>query len=303
MALGFRTFAASWRLSPDRLIKDQPYPDTNHVPNQAQHYILVSLCRSDNADQDIRDDVILGLSSLFLNTGALNSKVTDLTWGHWTMQSSSFAKLPAELRIIICEYALIEDGPITISSRYRLEGSTNNRTALVRTCKQMYEECGWMIYVLNTFQISIVERSSSYEDVAQLLEYWLAAIGSHNAGSLRKLIVDVNEPPGMIGADKTEATLQTNHQCSTIRRIEAIAQSVPQCHTKVRLLCLDNILCPPDRRTAEHDCAIELDAHDLVTTARLARQQLNELVDNESDRHGKLRFWWMRFFLMKIMTV
>lgn len=216
-------------------------------------------------------------------------------------------QVAAELRILIYEYTLIEDGVVTIASHHRTECSTNNRTALLRTsllrtCRQMYAECGWMIYRLNTFRISISNNSGAYKDVAQLLDLWLAAIGPRNASLLHALLIEVNEPPGMIGADKAEATSRTNDKCSTIRRIEAIARRVPECCTRVRLLGLSDILRPVKRQQVDHDCVVELDAHDLVASARTARAKLDERVDNETDQHGKLRFWWIRFYLMKIMS-
>lgn len=78
------------------------------------------------------------------------------------MDNSPLAKLPAELRASIYEFALASPTPITLSSQNGRSGSKLQRRrrlqspsahmALTRTCRQIYRETGHLFFSLNTFE-------------------------------------------------------------------------------------------------------------------------------------------------------
>ena len=207
------------------------------------------------------------------------------------MQTSLLLRLPAELRLSIYEYVLVQEKPITITSHCKLGGRSNTYTSLSRTCKQTHLECGQILYAANTFHI----KSNDKKDVADLLQQWLTAIGPCNARALRSLVVDVVGPPGKFGNDEFRKTAKTTlHEAGMLERLKMIAHGIEECRITVTLSYLSKILSWKD---TSQKYVVELDLRDLRVSAMEAKMELDRLMKGCEDRDEYIKLWWMQFYL------
>lgn len=201
------------------------------------------------------------------------------------METSPFARLPAELRNKIYMHALyIPDGVKLDYTGLDLcePKATGNPTALTMTCRQMYFEAGSLFYNINKFffhPVCFVHFNSERGMRAWMkkVEAWLDAIGYTNASCVHNLCIHLGTYDLSRFRDKLLDLLREITRSELWDRAWSRDSSI----------CFDihyhDLVSPASDGHCGVFCPMEIPSHDGVEATRLIKGFLDEKLTSLRD--------------------
>lgn len=144
-----------------------------------------------------------------------------------SMDSSPFARLPAELRTEIWTYALRASHPLEIEENSLHPDSSDKRLlALTETCKAIRAETRLLFFLVNTFAFENILNNT---DVS--FDNFTSSIGADAVHSLRSLTFDIYNP----GRKNTTKALRPCRPeiLEALGRLRRFALEHPRCECRV----------------------------------------------------------------------
>lgn len=104
------------------------------------------------------------------------------------MEKSPLARLHPELRNAIYDEVLVQEHPISVSSRTWLYDGERRPAlaALLQTCRRIRDEAKGIFYSVNSFLITTISRRDTYD----VLQIWLRALQYDTRKLLTRIFVN-----------------------------------------------------------------------------------------------------------------
>jgi len=173
-----------------------------------------------------------------------------------------FLDIPAELRNQIYRHLLVKESNVCFAH----PRDFSRTAAILRTCRQVYEEARGILYGENEFRFEREHRSlrqkydiSSNEVGYKMFMRVLMLIGPHNISKLRKLVIQFDDQQPRNGDyRKSKEERRYVHDSFLIECLKMLSQ-----HSKLMSLTLEfygrRTLSMLDLRFLEYLCAIKAD--------------------------------------------
>lgn len=206
------------------------------------------------------------------------------------MDTCPLAKVPADLRALILEYALCHPCPLEISPfSDQITKRIKSPTALSRTCRQIHHESSHLLYTLNIFLLRPAQTTLNHGS-ASLLSTFTNQIGRRNTASLRHVILEIEGSAVYFGQD-------IRHLRSIIKSIAQLNVLQDRCTVVVRPLFLADRQQYPNEEFESFLENVQLDVRDVERSLRWAIERVQEKMKTE-ECQGKWRdlFWAKRLY-------
>ena len=208
------------------------------------------------------------------------------------MEHSRLGKLAAELRIRIYEMVLVQNEPIyllkTVKGLSRFSPNQQPQIlSLLSVCRQTQQECAGLFYSQNSFTLP----QPTMNGFGHSLKSFIAAIGSRNVDSLRKVTVQMN------ATHKYEGFRNSGHvERALLGQLYALEEQ-SLAHPQLRLRCTISMWYHR-AITIDGVHKVELNMTDWSSSKKEARKKLEPSMRSEHQPTGDIS---TAEYLMKIL--